>query len=82
MILDQRQRKLFVGDSEGRIFTVNIKNGAKMKKFERHNYMISDLCHWTSDSNRRLISCSREHVVNIHDEDSQDPHKSCRYKMK
>lgn len=41
-----------------------------MKKFERHNYMISDLCHWTSDSNRRLISCSREHVVNIHDEDS------------
>lgn len=31
MILDQRERKLFVGDSEGSIYTVNIKNGAKMK---------------------------------------------------
>ena len=30
MILDARERKLFVGDSEGCIFTVNIKNGAKM----------------------------------------------------
>jgi len=32
-ILDFRKRKLFVGDSEGRIFTVNIRNGAKMKEF-------------------------------------------------
>lgn len=31
MILDHRQRKLFMGDSEGSIYTVNIKNGAKMK---------------------------------------------------
>ena len=31
MILDQRERKLFVGDSAGCIYTVNIKNGAKMK---------------------------------------------------
>jgi len=31
MRLDNRERKLFVGDSEGQIFTVNIKNGAKMK---------------------------------------------------
>lgn len=31
MILDYRQRKLFLGDSEGCIYTVNIKNGAKMK---------------------------------------------------
>ena len=35
-VLDQRKRKLFVGDSEGKIFTVNLKNGAKLKKFERH----------------------------------------------
>lgn len=45
-----RERKLFVGDSEGRIFTVNIKNGAKMKKFERHHKMITDLAHWTSNN--------------------------------
>jgi hypothetical protein len=31
MILDHRQRKLFMGDSDGCIYTVNIKNGAKMK---------------------------------------------------
>jgi hypothetical protein len=36
MILDSRERKLFVGDSEGYIFTVNIKNGAKMKSFQKH----------------------------------------------
>lgn len=47
-ILDNRQRKLFVGDSEGRIFTVNIKNGARLKKFEKHHSGISDLGHWTS----------------------------------
>jgi len=38
-----------VGDSEGKIYTVNIKNGAKMKQFERHEKMVSDLIHWTSD---------------------------------
>jgi WD40 repeat protein len=47
-VLDTRKRKLFVGDAEGNIFTVNIKNGAKMKKFEKHNKMIQDITHWTS----------------------------------
>lgn len=41
-----------------------------MKKFERHHKMITDLAHWTNSSNRRVISCSREDTVNIHDEDS------------
>ena len=53
--------------------------------------MITDLAHWDSDSlgnadshnsQRRVVSISREDTVNIHDEDSQDPHKSCRYEMK
>ena len=95
-ILDNRQRKLFVGDAEGRIFTVNIKNGARLKKFEKHSQAITDLGHWTStnqigkpddenfekDDIRRVISSSRETTDNIHDEDSQDSLKSCRYKMK
>lgn len=89
-ILDNRQRKLFVGDADGRIFTVNIKNGAKMKKFEKHNKMITDLAYWTSNSVendkdkdiRRIVSISREDVMNIHDEDSPDPHHSVRYNMK
>ena len=89
-ILDNRQRKLFVGDADGRIFTVNIKNGAKMKKFERHNKMITDLAYWTSSSVendpdkdiRRIVSVSREDTMNIHDEDSPDPHHSVRYNMR
>jgi hypothetical protein len=31
MILDNRQRKLFIGNSDGCIYTVNLRNGAKMK---------------------------------------------------
>ncbi|KAL4445040.1 hypothetical protein ABPG74_018768 [Tetrahymena malaccensis] len=100
-VLDTRKRKLFVGDADGNIFTVNIKNGAKMKKFEKHNNrMITDLTHWTSKKpatieiggddededgtgdSRRVVSCSREETVFIHDEDSNDPSRSCRYKMK
>lgn len=50
MILDYRQRKLFIGDSEGCIYTVNIKNGAKMKEFQKHNSMVTDLACWSSDS--------------------------------
>lgn len=37
-----------MGDSDGRIFTVNIKNGAKMKNFQKHNKLITDLVHWTN----------------------------------
>jgi len=94
-VLDERKRKLFVGDSEGKIFTVNLKNGAKLKKFERHHKMITDLVHWTSESLdpeltncesnqdiRRVVSASREDMINIHDEDSSDPKKSCRYNIK
>jgi hypothetical protein len=84
-VLDTRKRKLFVGDAEGNIFTVNIKNGAKMKKFEKHSRMITDIIHWTSkkpnedeldnkgdDNNdsRRVVSSGREETVFIHDEDS------------
>jgi hypothetical protein len=30
---DNRELKLFVGNCDGKIYTINIKNGAKMKKF-------------------------------------------------
>ena len=50
MVLDYRQRKLFVGDLDGNIFTVNIKNGVRMKSFEKHDTMVTGLCHWTTNS--------------------------------
>ena len=28
---------MFVGDQKGRLFSINIKNGAKMKKFKKKN---------------------------------------------
>lgn len=60
-----------------------------MKKFEKHNKIIQDLVYWTStsydnkekDSQRRLISISRDKVMNVHDEDQIDPVKSVRYQM-
>ena len=68
IILDSRERKLFVGDSEGCIFTVNIKNGAKMKCFQKHESPVTGLGYWCSDNSeisderytdlRRIISIS------------------------
>jgi len=34
------------------------------------------------DDTRRIVSASREETVNIHDEDSVEGSKSCRYMMK
>ena len=36
MCLDFRERKLFVGDSEGELFTVNVNNGYRMMEFDYH----------------------------------------------
>jgi hypothetical protein len=68
MILDNRERKLFVGDSGGEIFTVNIRNGARMKDFQKHDHAVTGLSFWSSDNNdvnderyqdlRRIISVS------------------------
>ena len=33
LALDKKLRKMFVGDSEGNIFTLKVKNGAKIKSF-------------------------------------------------
>ena len=49
-ITDNRERKLFVGDSGGSIFTVNIRNGARMKDFQKHESAVSGLAFWSSDT--------------------------------
>lgn len=80
IILDNRQRKLFVGDSSGEIFTVNIRNGARMKNFQKHDLAVTGLSFWSSDKAdlnderyqdlRRIISVSMGTEVFIHDEDA------------
>jgi len=53
--LDERQRKLIVGDVEGRIYCINVKNGARMKKFEKHKQeQITDLVYWVSGKNSQI----------------------------
>ncbi|MFM7851507.1 MAG: hypothetical protein ACKO96_06195, partial [Flammeovirgaceae bacterium] len=70
----------FVGDSGGHIFTVNIRNGARMKDFQSHNEAVTGLAFWSSDNSelnderfqdlRRIISISMGNQVFIHDEDA------------
>jgi len=45
-IMDNRQRKIFLADSSGRISSYNLNNGAKMKKFNSHNEEVSDLIYY------------------------------------
>jgi hypothetical protein len=53
--MDQRNRKLFIGDQRGRVYCLNIKNGAKMKKFskpqkqkqkDKEKEFISSITYW------------------------------------
>jgi WD40 repeat protein len=57
MCTDQRHRKLFVGDQGGRVYCLNIKNGAKMKKFakpeknfDKEVEYISSIIYWGNSS--------------------------------
>ena len=38
---DDRERKLFLGDTQGKIFAVNVRNGAVLKEFIEHRKGIS-----------------------------------------
>lgn len=56
MCFDKRNRKLFVGDQKGRIYCINIKNGAKMKKFKKPDRSkakdkedVSSIVYWWSE---------------------------------
>jgi WD40 repeat protein len=78
--LDKRKRKLFVGDSKGRVFSINIKNGARMKKFKRHKADVSSLYYW-GDRNI-LISSSWDNKVRLYDDSTSESEGSKRYTMK
>ena len=85
--MDERKRKLFVGDQKGRLFSINIKNGAKMKKFKKSKKKglkdkddISSLYYW-GDKNI-LISSSWDGKVRLYDDSTADQEGSKRYTMK
>lgn len=69
--LDERKWKLFVGDSKGWVFSINIKNGAKMKKFEKHDQDVSSLYYWGEKN--IIISSSWDQKVRLSDDSTSDP---------
>jgi hypothetical protein len=75
--LDERKRKLFVGDQKGRLFSINIKNGAKMKKFKKSKKQkrdkddISSLYYW-GDKRNILISSSWDGKVRLYDDSTSE----------
>ena len=74
--LDKRQRKLFVGDSKGRVFSINVKNGALMKKFARHKDVTSSLAYCGETT--RLMSAGWDHVVMVHDDRQSESQSESR----
>ena len=78
--MDNRQRKVFVGDQKGRVFSINIKNGARMKKFKRHKEDSSCLFYW--EKGNRLMSCSWDGIINVHDDSTADQKGLCRSEFK
>jgi WD40 repeat protein len=85
--LDERKRKLFVGDQKGRLFSINIKNGAKMKKFKKSKKNkkdkddISCLYYW-GDKRNILISASWDGKVRLYDDSTSEQEGTKRYTMK
>lgn len=80
MILHNRKRKLYVGDSAGKVFTLNIKNGTKIKKFRSHTDEVTSLYYWEgSEDVKLLISSSWDGSVIVHDDSKSDPVGIVRY---
>ena len=72
---------------------MNIRNGARMKNFQKHDLAVTGLSFWSSDKAdlnderyqdlRRILSVSMGTEVFIHDEDApEDAKSSVRYVMK
>ena len=72
--LDERKRKLFVGDQRGRVYCINVKSGVEMKKFKKPKEQrdkekedISCLVYWGDDKNN-VIAASWDTVLRLYDD--------------
>jgi WD40 repeat protein len=70
LCLDDRQRKFFVGDANGRITCHNYLNGVEMKEFESHDSEVTCLLYVNED--KCLVSASWDRAVCIHDDMEND----------
>lgn len=64
--LDNKKRKLYLGDSKGRVLTFKVKNGMKIKEFKSHAGEVTNLL-FLPDF-KYLISCSWDGKVHVHDD--------------
>jgi WD40 repeat protein len=85
--LDERKRKLFVGDSRGRMFSINIKNGAKMKKFKKGEKSknkdkddISGMYYW-GGKQCGLLAASWDGNVRLYDDSDSSEEGIKKYTM-
>lgn len=62
--LDDRGRKLVVGDSLGHIWVVNLKNGSVMKQLDPHGGQISELIYCMKE--RAVLSSAWDGQVHEH----------------
>jgi len=93
--LDDRERKLFLGDSFGNIFAINVRNGAKLRDFTPHESTkkkhfdgehkkypaITDLAYFANGESKILVSSSHANSLMIHDDSESDPDKSRNNEM-
>mmetsp|Transcript_21365 Transcript_21365/g.33043 ORF Transcript_21365/g.33043 Transcript_21365/m.33043 type:complete len:275 (+) Transcript_21365:1192-2016(+) len=84
--LDERKRKLFVGDSRGRMFSINIKNGAKMKKFKKGEKTknkdkedVSSMFYWGDAC--MLLAASWDGNVRLYDDSDSSEEGIKKYTM-
>ena len=68
--LDKRKRKLFIGDIEGELISINILNGLKMKYFSPHKKYVSALDYYTEG--KKFMSASWDGTIKIHDDNSNN----------
>ena len=68
--LERRKRKLFIGDVEGELVSINILNGLKMKSFAPHKKYVSALDYFSEG--KKFISASWDGTIKIHDDASNN----------
>ena len=68
--LEKRKRKLFIGDIEGNLISINILNGLKMKQFTSHKKYVSAVDYYSEG--KKFISASWDGTIKIHDDDSNE----------
>jgi len=84
--LDERKRKLFVGDQRGRIYCINVKNGVEMKRFkkpkeenvDKEKEDISCLHYWGKEKNS-VIAVGWDKLIRLFDDSDTEREGEQRY---